>query len=330
MIPKLTIVIPTVNRCQLLKRAVESALAQTSNDIEIIVSDNGSTDATSEVLSAFDDPRLRVLHRAVTIDACSHGNFLLDEARGELFLGLSDDDYIEPAFASEVIAFFAAHPEVVFSYTGCEMHYADVAVPAKLGPEIELGIDFLSAFLAGKRDVCWCACVTRTADLRSIGSIPPRTICGDMFYWTKLATRGPVGCINKTLSHYVVYREDVKNSSSGTPILAWAREVEKLTNFMIEACIDGSPSNRDSANVRRQGRALLARSTADQFIWNALRGVSRYSLLSTLIPAFPFLAGGPLSIWIRTAAAIGAPHELLLTRVLAAARKKAESLTTRK
>ena len=44
MPPRLTIAIPTVNRARLLPRAIESALAQTSSEIEIIVSDNGSTE----------------------------------------------------------------------------------------------------------------------------------------------------------------------------------------------------------------------------------------------------------------------------------------------
>jgi glycosyltransferase involved in cell wall biosynthesis len=52
MAPRLTIAIPTLNRAQLLTRAIESALAQTSPDIEIIVSDNGSTDDTPAVIDS--------------------------------------------------------------------------------------------------------------------------------------------------------------------------------------------------------------------------------------------------------------------------------------
>jgi len=58
MTPKLTIVIPTLNRCQLLKRAVRSALAQTSDDIEIMVSKNDSTNATPSIIAIahYNDP----------------------------------------------------------------------------------------------------------------------------------------------------------------------------------------------------------------------------------------------------------------------------------
>ena len=53
MTPRLTIAIPTVNRAELLGRAIESALAQTSPDVEVIVSDNGSTDDTPAVVKRY-------------------------------------------------------------------------------------------------------------------------------------------------------------------------------------------------------------------------------------------------------------------------------------
>ena len=251
MNPKLTIVIPTINRSHLLRRAVESALAQTAQDIEIIVSNNGSTDDTQLILASYTDPRLRILHRDITIDACSHGNYLLEQARGELFLGLSDDDYIEPDLAALVIDFFSNHTDLIFAYTGCAIHYADVVVPSKTGPSIEPGMVFLENFLAGNRDVCWCACITRTEDLRKVGNIPAGTICGDMFYWTKLATWGRGGCIDKTLSHYISYRNDADNVSTGTPVKIWANEVKNLTDFMVNVCIRSGTQKYSESQLRK-------------------------------------------------------------------------------
>ena len=324
MAPKLTIAIPTLDRCQLLVRAIDSALAQTASEIEIIVSNNGSRDGTREMLAAYTDPRLRIFQRDETIDACSHGNFLLAQARGELFLGLSDDDYITPDFAARVIAFFAEHPQIGFAYTGCDIHYAGVVVPAKTGPAVESGTNFLHAFLDGCRDVCWCACVTRCADLRTIGDIPQGTICGDMFYWTKLAARAPVGCIDETLSHYIAFRDDVANHSCGTPVAAWAAEVEALAGAMSSVCAAAMPT--EASALRDIAAIFVARSTADQFIWNALRGASRGALLSALPRVRRQLGGGDSGKWLRIAAAIAAPRRLLRQRMLAAAMRKAAAV----
>jgi glycosyltransferase involved in cell wall biosynthesis len=140
--PRLTIAIPTVNRAGLLGRAIESALAQTSPDIEIIVSDNGSTDDTPAVIERYSGRGLRTFRHPSTMPAAKHGRFLIEQAHGEFFVGLSDDDFLEPEFAAEVLALFDRHPELSFVYTGCAVHYEDCQVPAVVGPPLEAGASF--------------------------------------------------------------------------------------------------------------------------------------------------------------------------------------------
>src|ERR1051326_6303323 len=103
--PRLSIVIPTIgNRSELLARAVESALTQTSPDIEIILSDNASTDdETRALMDRYADRGLRTFRHPSRMSAGKHGQFLLEQSRGEFFLSLSDDDYLEPEFAAEEI-----------------------------------------------------------------------------------------------------------------------------------------------------------------------------------------------------------------------------------
>lgn len=55
----ISVVIPTHNRVDLLKRAIESVLNQSFNDFEIIVVSDGSTDGTDELMETFDDERVR-------------------------------------------------------------------------------------------------------------------------------------------------------------------------------------------------------------------------------------------------------------------------------
>ena len=143
MTPRLTIAIPTVNRAQLLGRAIESALAQTSSDIEIIVSDNGSTDDTPAVIERYAGRGLRTFRHPSTISATKHGRFLVEQAKGEFFVGLSDDDFLEPEFAAEVLALYDRHPELSFVYTGCAVYYEDCQVSAVVGPPLESGASFL-------------------------------------------------------------------------------------------------------------------------------------------------------------------------------------------
>ena len=322
--PRLTIVIPTVNRASLVGRAIESALAQTYPSIEIIVSNNGSTDDTRQVLDRYaGSPRLRILHRDETIPATEHGNFLLDQAKGELFLGLSDDDWLEPDFAARVMDLFDRHPGLSFVWTGCFIHYGDVWTPAVTGPEVERGTDFLAAFLAGERNVCWCACVTRTRDLRRIGPIPDDVICGDMFYWTKIAATGDVGCVAKPVSHYVCYRDTGNGSAGGTPVLTWAADARRWVQDIVATC--AAADSKHSDRLARTGSQFLARTTANQFVWQALRGERRISLLKTIRPALPFLRSRDRSPWLRVIASLLAPRWLLRQRMLAEAKRRANA-----
>jgi glycosyltransferase involved in cell wall biosynthesis len=322
--PRLTIVIPTLNRASLVGRAIESALAQTCQDIEIIVSNNGSTDETRHVLERYArTPRLRLIHRDVTIPATEHGSALVQQARGEFFLGLSDDDWLEPEFAAKVLALFDRRPDLSFVWTGCVVHYGEAAMPALVGPDVEAGSEFLAAFLAGRRNICWCACVTRTRDLRRIGAIPAGVVCGDMFYWIKLAASGNVGCVQDPVSHYVSYRDVSDSAVGGASVVAWASETDRWVRDMLVICENAEVGQYSANELKRQAVEFLSRSTADQFVWRALRGERRFALLNTVVPVLPYLRSRDITLWIRIAASICAPRWFLKNRMLAAVRRRA-------
>lgn len=308
--PRLTIAIPTVNRAALVGRAIESALAQTSASIEIIVSDNGSTDETPAVIARFTGRGLRTFRHPTTMQAAKHGQFLMEQARGEFFLGLSDDDFLEPEFAAEVLALFDRHPELSFVYTGCAVHYDDVEVPALVGPGVEPGAAFLAEHYAGRREVSWCACVTRVRDLREVGPQPEDRIIGDMFFWTRLAFNGPVGCVPRVLSHYVLLRRPNDNMSHATPPAVWARESRLMADEVFEASRQTGAGAGYLSRFRADSRKHVARSAANQFIWNRLRGANPLQAWSWVPGCLPYLSWSPTA-WSRVAAALLLPRTLL-------------------
>jgi glycosyltransferase involved in cell wall biosynthesis len=322
MTPRLTIAIPTVNRAALLGRAIESALAQTSPDIEIIVSDNGSTDDTPAVIARYAGRGLRTFRHPATIHATKHGQFLVEQARGEFFVGLSDDDFLEPEFAAEVLALYDRHPELSFVYTGCAVHYEDWQVPAVVGPPVEAGASFLAAHYAGRREVSWCACVTRIRDLLELGPQPDDCILGDMFYWTKLAFRGPVGCVPRVLSHYVLLRSQNDNMSHATPPVVWARESRCLANEVIEASCRAGANGDYLSRLQTDCRRHIGRSTGNQFVWNRLRGASRVEAWNWVAGCLPYLSWSP-RVLSRLVAALVLPRETLRRLLLSGAARLA-------
>lgn len=285
---RLTIAIPTFNRARLLRRALQSATAQTSQQIEILVSDNGSTDNTQDVIAEFKDRRLRSIRREFTVPRAQHGTLIFAETESEFILVLSDDDYIEPEFSSEVLKLFDEHPEISFAYTGCIEHYDNQMLPALTGPRIESSLNFIAAHYSGNRQVSWCACVTRVSDLRRLGPQPDNRIIGDMYFWTKIAFQGPVGCVTRPLSHYTVLVPGGDNESRTTPILAWAEDIERLGDEVLEYVRNAhAPPAYEVALIAHMGRQLT-RSIANQFIWARLFGMSRTACIRPFLKSLAY------------------------------------------
>lgn len=91
--PLISVVLPTRNRAHLLPRAIASVLGQTYRNLELIVVNDASTDATAEVLAGIGDPRLRVIHREVNKGAAAARNAGIADAVGEFVSFQDDDDY---------------------------------------------------------------------------------------------------------------------------------------------------------------------------------------------------------------------------------------------
>jgi glycosyltransferase involved in cell wall biosynthesis len=97
--PLVTIGIPTYNRANgFLRVALQCAVEQSYPNLEIIVSDNCSTDGTCDLVRAFKDRRIKYFRHEINIGASNNFNFCLEKAEGQYFLLLHDDDMIDIDF----------------------------------------------------------------------------------------------------------------------------------------------------------------------------------------------------------------------------------------
>jgi glycosyltransferase involved in cell wall biosynthesis len=108
-----SIVIPTYNRAPVLGRAIDSALAQTVDDVEVIVVDDGSTDETTAVIDARDDERLVLVASEGNRGANAARNLGIDRATGECVSFLDSDDELAPTHVERVLETFASSPDQV-------------------------------------------------------------------------------------------------------------------------------------------------------------------------------------------------------------------------
>jgi glycosyltransferase involved in cell wall biosynthesis len=114
--PRLSVVIPAYNAATTIRAAVASTLRQTRPVLEVIVVDDGSADATADVVSAIGDSRIRLVSRANGGPSAAR-NTGIAEARGDLVAFLDSDDLWLPGYAERATAALssAAHPG--FAYT---------------------------------------------------------------------------------------------------------------------------------------------------------------------------------------------------------------------
>lgn len=96
MNPLVTVAIPTCDRLPLLRESLRDALGQDYANLEILVSDNGSTDGTRAMVEAMaqEEPRVRYRRNHTRVPVSTHFNQCLAEAKGEFFVLLCDDDRI--------------------------------------------------------------------------------------------------------------------------------------------------------------------------------------------------------------------------------------------
>jgi glycosyltransferase involved in cell wall biosynthesis len=104
-----SVIIPTFNREQYIRPAVESVLAQTYPHVEVLVIDDGSTDSTREIIRSIDDSRVRYIYTA------NQGNYFarntgLKEAKGEFIAFLDSDDKFLPQKLSKQLEKFDQIP----------------------------------------------------------------------------------------------------------------------------------------------------------------------------------------------------------------------------
>lgn len=120
--PLVSVIIPTFNRKEMLKRAIDQVLKQDYPNIEVIISDNCSDDGTEEMVrSRYGNEKRLIYHRNKTNIGPSENfrNAFYNISRGEYCIGLCDDDYfIDDSYISRAAGKLLSMPNIAFVYSG--------------------------------------------------------------------------------------------------------------------------------------------------------------------------------------------------------------------
>lgn len=176
-LPLVTIAIPTYNRADnYLNQALAHASGQSYENIEILVSDNCSTDNTEDVVCSFSDPRLKYFRQKTNLGRQGNSNFLLSQAKGDYFQMFHDDDLIDKDFIYTCMesTHYKSGPGIlmtgsrVIDETGGEIRHKE---NLSAGLSLE---DFILSWYQGNVNIYLCCTLFNTKTLRSIGGFEER------------------------------------------------------------------------------------------------------------------------------------------------------------
>lgn len=117
--------IPTYNRIEGLKRALDSLLNQTYDNLEIIISNNNSQSSeVNEILKAYSkrDMRIKYYNQPVSLGMIGNFSFVKSVATGKYFLWLADDDWLDDNYIEECVSFLEKNDTYSIAVGLCHYH----------------------------------------------------------------------------------------------------------------------------------------------------------------------------------------------------------------
>jgi glycosyltransferase involved in cell wall biosynthesis len=209
--PRVTVFMPVLNRAHTLRLAIESVLAQTFEDFELLLIDDGSTDASVEIVTSYRDPRIRLLIHDENQGIPRTRNHGLAEARGELLAILDSDDAAHPTRLAHQVSYLDANPHVaavgswlrVMNKNG---RVKGILVRPTRPDEVRAQILFVSCFKNP-------AMMARTEIVRRFGYREQFTYCQDIDLWARISEAHALANIPRFLTRYRAGGDSRKNET---------------------------------------------------------------------------------------------------------------------
>lgn len=159
----ISVIIPTYNRAAFLPKAIESVLAQTHTDWELIVVDDGSTDNTREVVSKYSDKRITYIYQENSERSAARNNGIA-HAKGNYICFLDSDNYMLPNRLEKIVECIASENKTACYYTDIEyVNEQRGSKTLKMGKtyQFPIDVDLLIQDIIATPQICCAAEILR-------------------------------------------------------------------------------------------------------------------------------------------------------------------------
>ena len=271
--PRVSVVIPCYNYGHFLPDAVHSVLNQRGVDLEVIIVDDASSDASLEVARqlAAEDSRIEVVEHQENQGHIASYNDGLSRASGEYLLLLSADDLLTPGSIERSVGLLEANPSVGFAY-GFSQEFETEPPPARVSVRnwsIWPGQRWLrECFKQGKNFVYTPEVVMRAVAYRELGGYEPRLPhAADFFLWMRTAARWDVGRVNGADQAYYRVHGNNMHLTSFSGVITDLRERRNAFEYFLavdHSLLSNPAEMRELANKAMAGEAVrLATASID-------------------------------------------------------------------
>jgi glycosyltransferase involved in cell wall biosynthesis len=207
-LPLVSVCIPAYNVERFIKDTLESVFLQTYPNLEIIVSDDCSTDKTPEIVSSYASKGVRLIRTPRNLGRYGNCNEVIRASSGKYVLKLDADDLVAPEHIAEQVAVLEANPQVTFAHCACRL----IDVDGKLigyersvqGSFIRTGIEEWPRYVFGPRAVN-IVTIRRSAYDQTGGYDERYLYSGDWAMHRALLKLGSVFYNDKVLASYRVH-----------------------------------------------------------------------------------------------------------------------------
>lgn len=223
--PQLSVLMSVHNGARYLRESVASILEQTFSDFEFIIINDGSTDATADILASFRDNRLVLIQQERTglTKALNTG---LARARGVFIARIDADDIAQPERLRKQVAFLNEHPATVLAGSDAQGIDPDGNVIWETSlPVSSIQIKWRLLFY---NCITHSSAMFRSREVRELGGYTPSvTFAQDYDLWLKIAARYPVGAVTEPLVCYRIPAHEAISCSHAEGQQRFVREVQQ-------------------------------------------------------------------------------------------------------
>jgi FkbM family methyltransferase len=272
-IPLISVILTSYNHAKYIGKAISSVLAQTYENIELIISDNASTDGSREIIRSFNDKRIKTNFFNENIGAVANGEFCISMASGKYCAVLGSDDFWEPSKLARQVEILESDMDIgaVFTHINVVDETGEIIQNPYLygvfnAPNTTRAQLLNIFFMSGN---CLClpsVLVYRDLYSKFISETKLLNYSVDFYCWLQLIRIKSIYVIQDKLTYYRWHGENISSSKDPKAYILHQNEMELL----YDEFFDGLPPDlfyeAFSVDLIKKGELSKEEMMCEQFL----------------------------------------------------------------